>query len=85
MTSQRQQTRTNKMLHYIQENGSINKFDLMDLCGMSVGDYNQIASWFKYRYEETGHLVEYDKPGKSWRWIGRGESTEIEKAMQVKN
>ena len=71
MTSQRQQTRANKMLTMIQKHGIINKFDLMDLCEMSVGDYNQIVGWFKHRYQDTNQMVEYDKASKNWKWIQR--------------
>ena len=81
MTSQRQQTRANRLLHYIEKNGTIHKWDLIDLCGMSVTDYNNIASWFRYRYEETSQMVEYDSKAKTWRWIGRGNKNAIEKAM----
>ena len=82
MTSQRQQSRANKMLHFIEKNGTIHKFDLMDLCGLSVGDYNQIAGWFKYRYQETSMVVEYDSKSKNWRWIGRTSKVLIQKAME---
>lgn len=71
------------MLHFIEKNSPINKFDLMDLCGMSVGEYNQLSSWFKYRYEETGQIVEYSPKTKSWRWIGRGSINQINDAMKV--
>ena len=83
MASQRQVSRANHMLEMIKQNSPINKFDLMDSCQISLNEYNQMAAWFSHRYETTGQLVEYDRKSKSWRWIGRGEKTEIEKAMQV--
>jgi len=84
MASQKQITRANRLLHQIQKSGTIHKYDLMDLCGMSVTDYNNIAGWFRYRYEETSQMVEYNPKTKSWRWIGRGNLKEIEEAMKPK-
>ena len=72
------------MLNLIKEEGTINKFDLMDMCGMSVGDYNQIAAWFKHRFQETHTIVRYDKDSKNWSWIGHGDVHTIEKAMENK-
>ena len=67
----------------IKEAGTINKFDLMDACNMGLSEYNQMAAWFERRYGEIGHLVEYERKDKSWRWLGRGDKTTIEKAMQA--
>ena len=83
MTSQRQQNRANRMLHFIEQFGAIHKFELMDKCGMSVGDYNQIASWFRYVYDETGGVVHYNSNNKIWGWTGKGDKNEIEKSLQI--
>ncbi len=85
MTSLKQQTQANKMLHQIEHDGIINKYDLMDVCGMSVNNYNAIAGWFKHRYQETNMVVEYDPKSKNWRWIGRADPKAIQKTMQIKN
>lgn len=82
MASKRQVTKANHMLEMIKTNGIINKFDMMDACGISLNEYNQLSAWFTRRYCEIGNLVEYDKKEKSWRWLGRGDQTQIEQAMQ---
>ncbi len=68
MTSKAQQTRANRMLAVIERDKIINKFDLMDLCGLSLANYNQLSAWFKHRYQDTLHMVEYDKDAKNWKW-----------------
>ena len=82
MASKRQVTKANNMLEMIKNNGPINKFDLMDACGISLNEYNQLSAWFTRRYSEIGHIVEYDRKEKSWRWLGKGDKTAIEEAMQ---
>ena len=71
MTSLKQQTKASEMLRLIRENSPINKYDLMDMARMSVNQYNAIAGWFRYRYEETNQQVEYDKQNKTWIWRGK--------------
>ena len=68
MANKSQITRANRMLEIIKRDGSINKFDLMDICGLSLANYNQLAGWFTHRYQDTLQMVEYDKQSKRWIW-----------------
>jgi len=79
MTSQSQQTRANHLLNIIKKEKIINKFDLMDLAGISLSNYNQLSAWFKHRYIETLHMVEYDQRSKNWRWIEKEVSNDQQK------
>lgn len=68
MATKTQVSLANRMLLRIKEAGRINKFDLMDVEGIGIASYNQIAGWFKHRFEDTLHQVEYDKKTKDWIW-----------------
>jgi len=59
----------NHMLSVIQKAGIINKFELQDLCGMSIFSYNQISAKFLHRYQDQLHQIEYDRKSKSFKWI----------------
>lgn len=76
MSNKAQVSVANNMLNIIKHEQTINKFDLMDRAGLSVGAYNQISAWFKHRYSETTKLVEYDKKFKMWKWIGDYDSNQ---------
>ncbi len=68
MTTVKEQTRMNHMLNSIKQAGTIHKFDLQDLVGMSVFSYNQISAKFIRRYEEQLHQIEYNTKTKTFKW-----------------
>jgi len=69
MTSKGEQTKFNHMLSCIKENKTIHKYELQDLCGLSVFSYNQLAGKFIHRYQNDLHQIEYDRRTMSFRWI----------------
>lgn len=76
MATKEQVTLANSLLGIIQREGRINKFDLMDKASIGISTYNQISAWFKHRYQDTVHAVEYESKTKSWIWKGTNESKE---------
>ncbi len=68
MASKHDVSRANRILELIKKNGSIHRYDLQDLMGMSGSAFNNLMGWFRYRYETTLHQIEYDQKSKMFRW-----------------
>lgn len=70
MASKSQVTIGNRLFSLIKQEGTINKFDLMDKAGIGISQYNMISAWFKHRYEEELKQIEYVKASKCWVYRG---------------
>jgi len=67
MTSQfgqRRKTRSfdlqaSRTMQFLRENGTVQKFDLMDLLGMSVSTFEKFKPWFLYKFGIAKNDSEY--------------------------